>query len=253
MKLILKMVPLPKIDKSKRILFIGPHPDDIEIGCGGFVSKLIRNNAEVYFLICTDGACGSNDVNTNYETLKEIRKEEAIASSKFLGVKDIFFLNYPDGGKYEVSELSVDIAKVIIELKPDLVVCPSPLLATETHMDHLRCGDASRRVLLISEYPLVAKRQGIDISTIKDFPHNITLAYYYTAKVNKIVKIKKIDLLNKLESIKYHKSQPDSSDESIIKYLKFKAFSFGFRKCCRFGEGYYVLGPVHQHCFSENI
>lgn len=253
MKLIIKMAPLPKIDKCKKALFIGPHPDDIEIGCGGLVSKLIRNNAEVYFLICTDGACGSNDRNQDFEELARIRKEEAIASSKFLGVKDVFFLNYPDGGKYEVSDLSVDIAKIIINIKPDLVVSPSPLLMTETHMDHLRVGEAVRRSLLISEYPLVAKRQGLDISNIKEFPKGITLAYYYTAKVNKIIKLNKQDLLNKLESIKYHKSQPDSHDENIVKYIKYKAFTFGLKKICRYGEGYYVLGPVHQHCFSENI
>ena len=99
--------------------------------------------------------------------------------------------------------MSVDIAKVIIDIKPDLVVAPSPLLMTETHMDHLRCGEAARSSLLISEYPLLAKRQGIDISKINSFPHNITLAYYYSAKVNQIVKLKKIDFSKKLESIKY--------------------------------------------------
>ena len=253
MKLILKMAPLPKIDKCNRVLFIGPHPDDIEIGAGGLVSKLIRNGKEVYFIICLDGACGTMDVNADQEELAKTRKEEAIASAKFLGVKDIFFLDYPDGGRYEVSDLRVDIARVIIEVKPDLVVSPSPLLQTETHMDHLRVGEAARESLLISEFPLVAKRQGIDITKEDGFPKGISLAYYYTAKVNQRVRIKKVDLKNQLESIKYHKSQPDSTDPNLIKYIKFKAFTNGLRKCSRYGEGYYVLGPVHQHCFNENI
>ncbi len=253
MKLILKMVPLPKIDKCKKVLFIGPHPDDIEIGAGGLVSKLVRNGASVYFLICLDGACGSDDKNTDFAHLAEIRKEEATASSKYLGAKDIYFLNYPDGGKYEVSDLSVDIARVLIDLKPDLVVSPSPILPTETHMDHLRCGDAARRALLISEYPLVAKRQGIDIEKIEEFPKGINLAYYYTSKVNQVIKLKKIDLERQLESLRMHKSQPDSVDENVHKYIKYRAFVMGLKKCGRFGEGYFVLGPIHQHCFSENI
>lgn len=253
MKLILKMAPLPKIDKCEKVLFIGPHPDDIEIGAGGLVSKLIRSGKEVYFLICLDGACGTNDINVKYEDLAKTRKEEARNSAKFFGAKDIIFLDYPDGGKYEVSDLRVDIAKVLIDLKPDLVVSPSPLLQTETHMDHLRVGEAVRESLIISEFPLVAKRQGIDISGIDSFPHGINLAYYYTSKINQVVKLKKIDLVNKLESIKYHASQPDSKDENIVKYIKYKAFTLGLKKLTRYGEGYYVLGPVHQHCFSENI
>ena len=253
MKLILKMAPLPKIDKCEKVLFIGPHPDDIEIGAGGLVSKFVRNKKEVYFLICLDGACGSDDRNTDFDVLAKTRKEEAKKAAEFLGAKDVFFLDYPDGGKYEVSDLRVDIAKVILQVSPDLVVCPSPVLPTETHMDHLRVGEASRQSLLISEYPLVAKRQGIDISEIKDFSKHINLAYYYTSKVNQVVKLKKVDIENKIASIKYHQSQPDSKDENIFKYIKFKAFCFGIKKCGRYGEGYYVLGPVHQHCFSENI
>ncbi len=253
MKLILKMAPLPKIDKCKKVLFVGPHPDDIELGAGGLVNKLIRNNAEVYFLICLDGGCGSDDKTVEYEDLAKIRRSETLDSAKYLGVKDVFFLDYPDGGRYQVDDLSVDIAKILIDLKPDLVVSPSPFLRTETHMDHLRVGDAARRSLLISEYPLVAKRQGIDVEKIEEFPKGISLAYYYTDYVNQVIKLKKEDFNKKLESIKCHKSQPDSVDSNVFKYLKYKAFVMGLKKCARYGEGYYVLGPIHQHCFSEKI
>ena len=41
-KAILKFaVPLPKIEEQKRFLFIGPHPDDIEIGAGATAAKLV--------------------------------------------------------------------------------------------------------------------------------------------------------------------------------------------------------------------
>ena len=236
MKLILKMAPLPKIDKCKKVLFIGPHPDDIEIGAGGLVSKLVRNNAEVYFLICTDGACGSNDVNAKYDEIAKIRKEEAKASANFLKVKDVLFLDYPDGGDYLVSDLTNSIAKVIIDLKPDLVVAPSPFLETETHIDHLKVAEAARESLIISKFPLVAKRHSIE-SSDNTYPSDIVLAYYYTAKINQRVRLKKIDLLNKLASIKCHVSQPDANDENIVKYLKFKAFSIGFFKFARYAEG----------------
>lgn len=249
----MKLVPLPKIDKCKNALFIGPHPDDIEIGAGGLVSKLIRNGANVHFLICCDGGCGSDDRNLSTSEIANIRKEETLASAKFLGVKDVIFLDYPDGGIYSVDDLRKDIGKIILQIKPDLIVSPSPFLKTETHMDHIRVGEAARESLLISRYYHVAKRQGLEVSKEDEFLNGVNLAYYFEAKVNQIVKIKKIDLENKLKALAMHKSQTDSNDDNVVKYIKFKAKLFGIKRFASLGEGYYVLGPVHQHCFCENI
>ena len=44
-----------------KILALGAHPDDIEIGAGGFLSKLKNVNAEVYFGIMTYGQPYSPD------------------------------------------------------------------------------------------------------------------------------------------------------------------------------------------------
>ena len=66
-----------KIEKNQKIesfntyLFIGPHPDDIEIGAGATVSKLIKLKKKVVFLICTDGRFGR-------ENLKEDLSEEQL-------------------------------------------------------------------------------------------------------------------------------------------------------------------------------
>ena len=67
-KLILKFAaPLPQIEHYNRYLFIGPHPDDIEIGAGATAAKLAAAGKEVCFLICTDGRFGDGnapEVNT---------------------------------------------------------------------------------------------------------------------------------------------------------------------------------------------
>ena len=253
MSIIMRLVPLPKIDKCEKALFIGPHPDDIEIGAGGLASKLVRSGKKVYYLICCDGGCGTPDRNADPADIAAIRKSEAIEAGKVIGVKEVKFLDYPDGGVYSVEDLRVDIAKVILEIKPDLIVCPSPFLKTETHMDHIRVAEACRTSLLIAKFPLVAKRQGMDIEGISEFCNGITLAYYFSVDVNQIVKISKKDLENKIEALKKHASQMDSNIVDVFKYIKFKAKIFGIKRLARFGEGYFVLGTVHQHCFCENI
>lgn len=51
-------VPAVKLEAYRRYLFIGPHPDDIEIGAGATAAKLAAEGKDVAFLICTDGRYG---------------------------------------------------------------------------------------------------------------------------------------------------------------------------------------------------
>ncbi len=50
--------PIPNPESFRRYLFIGPHPDDIEIGAGATVAALTAAGKHVSFLICTDGRFG---------------------------------------------------------------------------------------------------------------------------------------------------------------------------------------------------
>jgi hypothetical protein len=45
----------------------------------------------------------------------------------------------------------------------------------------------------------------------------------------------------------------DTAFEGVFLYLDYKAKSFGKQVNSEFGEGFYALGPLHQHCFTENI
>ena len=40
--------------KYRKILLIGAHYDDIELGCGGTIAKLIKQGADVTAIIITD-------------------------------------------------------------------------------------------------------------------------------------------------------------------------------------------------------
>lgn len=253
LKILMKFVPLPDYKKIKKALFIGPHPDDIEIGAGATVKKLINQGTEVFFLIATDGGAGSKDPEMTAEKLPLIRREEAIASGKFLGVKEIEILDFPDGGVYEVEDLTTEIIKRIIKISPDAVFAPDPLLPTETHPDHLKTAEAARRSIPLAQFPLSVKRRGIELEKDTVLPANISLLYYYTARPNLYIPVSKAELEAKFAAIKLHKSQMDESFNGIFFYLRNKAKSFGWKARARYGEAFYALSPVHQHCFTENI
>ena len=99
--------PVPQAEAFERYLFIGPHPDDIEIGAGATAAKLAAAGKQVSFLVCMDGRYGLENApaSTTPEELTVLRKEEAIASARLLGVSDIHFLELCDGGAYDTDAL----------------------------------------------------------------------------------------------------------------------------------------------------
>ena len=94
-KLIIRAAaPLPAIEQYERFLFIGPHPDDIEIGAGATAAKLAEAGKAVCFFVCTDGRYGFDHAPAEIQTpdeLAAIRKDEAIRSADLLGIGDIRF------------------------------------------------------------------------------------------------------------------------------------------------------------------
>lgn len=253
LRLLLKAAPLPDYKKFKRVLFIGPHPDDIEIGAGGTARKLVLLGAEVYFLIASDGGAGSLDPGMTSEKLAAIRKKEALAAGAFLGVKATEVLAFPDGGDYSVEALTTEIVKRIVRIKPDAVFCPDLLLPTETHPDHLKTAEAARRAIPLAQFPLAVKRRGIELEEGDKLPQGINLLYYYTARPNIYIPLTKAEQEAKIAAIKMHASQIDESFEGIFRYLNFKSKSYGWKARAKHGEAFYGLGPLHQHCFPEKI
>ncbi|UKI14783.1 MAG: PIG-L family deacetylase [Clostridiales bacterium] len=142
-------------------MFVAPHPDDIEIAVGSTVARLAREGKDVYYLVCTDGRFGTEDEKVSPETLVKIRRDEQLASAKILGVKDVKFLPFEDGGMYDEVALRIEIAKVIAEIKPDVVIGPDHKLYPESHPDHLRVGEAvSKAYFMCSNVNMMKKRQG---------------------------------------------------------------------------------------------
>ena len=241
--------PLPKIEQFERFLFIGPHPDDIEIGAGATAAKLARQGKKVCFLICADGRYGtSNSPGIRPEEMAEIRKREAAESARSLGIEDVRFLGLSDGGFYDMSDLVRGIAAVIGEFKPDVIFAPDPFVSSECHKDHLNVGNAAREVSVFAPYEGIMSAYGAASAPVK------ALAYYFTAKANTFVDTAGY-LPVQLDSIfKYHRSQfPEGcyDAKSISLYLKLRAYDFGIRTLHKTAEGFRVLGPTQMHCLPE--
>ena len=241
---------LPKIDSFNTYLFVGPHPDDIEIGAGATVAKLIKLNKEIHFLICTDGRFGNGHMlDKTYDEVAAKRKEESIASAKFLGLKEenIHFLNLSDGGFYEYDDLVKGIAKVVGKVNPDIIFGPDPLSKSECHKDHLNVGNAVKQIACFAPYPGIMENYGAKKAAVK------VVAFYMSANCNRYYKTSGYFNTQIKSVADFHKSQfIDNEFDSIKLYLKLRSIEYGLKCFSLSGEGFRVLGTTHMHCLPES-
>ncbi len=243
-------VPLPRLESFSRYLFIGPHPDDIEIGCGATVSRLAAMGKEIGFLICLDGRYGLGNApeGTTPEQLVDIRKAEATASARLLGASDIRFLDFCDGGFYDVTELRTAIARYVGEFKPDVIFAVDPDVPNECHIDHIQIGQQCKIVAKLAPFREIMERYGAESAQVK------AIALYMTARPNRYVRTSKKDLDKQIQAMKTNKSQfPEGCGDlsSVSLYLKLRSFFYGMRRLRGHAEGFRVIDALHMHCFPE--
>lgn len=249
--LILKAAaPTPHIEHYQRFLFVGPHPDDIEIGAGATAGKLATMGKDICFLICTDGRFGDGNAPEGIrgDSLVEVRKQEAIASAAMLGISDVRFLDLSDAGFYDKQELAEKIAQVIGDFQPDVVLAPDPDVTSECHADHLNVGSTVKQVAYFAPYGSIMAQYEALSAPVQ------ALAFYMTAKPNRFVKTRGYFRLQQKAIFDCHLSQfPKNSAEaaSIGLYLKLRALEFGLRSGKGVAEGFRVLGVTHMHCLPE--
>jgi LmbE family N-acetylglucosaminyl deacetylase len=205
---------IPKIDTLfERILAIGPHPDDIELGCFGTLARFSKAGSQLAFVVLTAGGVGG-------ET--KTRKAEASASAKMLGAK-LYMADLPDTQISEGQPTIRIIEEAIKEFKPTVVLVNS---ANDTHQDH---RNAAKAAISASRFvPMVLFYQ--TPSSTRFFNPQIFI------EINKFID-------QKMEAVKLHKSQgenvymADRAVKGLAEFLGLQIYQ---------GGKYYEGFEIHQ-------
>lgn len=123
-----------------KVMVVSPHPDDAEIGAGGTIASWVKQGQEVFYVVCTNGDKGSPDPDMTSETLAKIRQQEQMEAAKILGVSEVIFLGYPDGGLEDTPAFRGDIVRMIRKHRPDVVLTTDPYRKYWWHRDHRITG-----------------------------------------------------------------------------------------------------------------
>lgn len=112
------------------VLAIGAHPDDVELGCGGTLAKLISEGKKVAIVDLTQGELGTRGTNFT-------RAEEAAEAAKILGISARENLKMKDGFIQNSEEYQMKIVTMIRKYQPEIVLSNA---IDDRHPDHAKAS-----------------------------------------------------------------------------------------------------------------
>ena len=226
-----------------KILALGAHPDDVELGAGATLAKHSRQGDACGIVDLTLGEMGTRGT-------PEIRLEEAKNAAQILGIDIRENLKLRDGFISNDEQSQLKVIEVIRKYRPDIVLCNAP---NDRHPDH---GEASRLVVRASFLAGLRKIKTSIEGELQEPWRPLSVYHYiqyYDFTPDFIVDVSGF-MDAKMDSIKAHSSQffdPNSKEpETVISSQGFfqsitsRAEEWGRQIYKKSGEGFIKERPI---------
>jgi len=227
-----------------RILVINAHPDDVDFSAAGTIAGWTDAGIEVTYCVVTDGDAGGFDESVPRAEIAPMRRAEQTAAAACVGVTDLRFLGYPDGRVEATLALRKDLARVIRQVRPDRLLCPTPERNYQrmpaSHPDHRAVGSAALDAVYPDArnpfaFPDLRSEEGLDAWTVRE-------VWIGSARPNHWVDVT-ATFDRKVAALRAHKSQTSQMDnlEGFLReWLARNAQQAGWAEG-RLAEGFQVM------------
>ena len=197
-------------EQKQKILAVGAHPDDIELGCSGILRKHILRGDEVFCVVASFGEKSGD---------REERKFEEATVAKLMGVKKIDFLGIPDTMIKHDGD-TVSLLDQHIKENIDIIYVHSP---RDYHQDHVN----------IAKSVLSASRKMKNSIFFYETP-STTIEFKPTLYVDISDVIE-----DKLKYIKQYRSQNKDymEEQAVIGLARYRGYSIGVKYAEAFEVG----------------
>lgn len=126
---------------NRTIVILAAHPDDEALGCGGTIAKLADEGATVHVAFLADGVFSRIGNAGAQQAELAARRAAAQKACDILGVKSVFFGEFPDNRMDTIALLDIikPIETLIAKYQPDTVFTHH---AGDVNIDHQRIHEA---------------------------------------------------------------------------------------------------------------
>jgi LmbE family N-acetylglucosaminyl deacetylase len=224
-------------------LVVAAHPDDIEFGCAGTVSRWVAEGAHVTYALITNGAAGSSDPEMTRSRLAQLRAAEAQAAAKVVGVERVEFLGYEDGLLEPTLEVRERIVRLIRRVRPEVVVTTDPTTNYMgdfyiNHPDHRAAGRATLDAVIPGSDTRLAYTELLDEGLE---PVKLSGVWIMMSQEPNVVVDITDQMERKLESLACHVTQMPADPSETQGFVRGLAEQTAKDEAFRYGEGFRVF------------
>ncbi|MEZ5322405.1 MAG: PIG-L deacetylase family protein [Microthrixaceae bacterium] len=194
------------LDPPRRALAIGAHPDDVEFCCGATVARWARSDTVLGHVVLTDGSKGTWDAAADIEALIARRAAEQAEAHRLLGGRgDLFMLGRVDGELHHDRQTVGEVARIIREFRPDIVIGHDPWKRYRLHPDHRAAGFVTVDAVVAARDPHFFPEHGLP-------PHRPSALLLFEAdEANHLEPTDEAATSAKLAALEAHASQHETT------------------------------------------
>lgn len=222
---------MPKVD----ILAIAAHRDDVELTCGGTLIKAVSLGRTTAVVDLTAGELGTRGS-------ADLRGQESDRAAQVMGLSARENLGLPDGGVTNTPETRAQLARLIRQFAPSVVIAPS---LRGKHPDHIVSSQLIRDACFVAGLKKVAP--DVPVHRPRKIIHCLAYREDYV-KPTFVVDISDV-FEKKLEAIKCYSSQFDEAiqagevnpnGEPLYDVIRHHAAHYGSLIRTRYGEPFFT-------------
>ena len=230
------MMPGEQLD----LIAVGAHPDDVEIGCGGTMARLVKLGYRVGIVDLTDGEP------TPHSPGPEVRLAEARRAAETLGVHVRETLPFPNRRLFDCFETRVALAKLFRRYRPHVVLglTGKTVLASPDHYQTMLIIDAAVFYSRLTKWDEhfeglaahnVAGQVGFTLAMRSLEQH--AGAGYFVANISDTLELK-------LAAIRAYQTQFPPAKEGVLRLIEAVNRHYGQMAGFEAGELFYSARPI---------
>ncbi len=205
---------------GKRVLFLGAHPDDIELGCGALIYHIVKQT-EILCVTLSDNQKNPDLKNVKYEQYEAM---EVLGVSKKKMIFGPFTTRVFPDARQDILEYFLQLRR---DFQPDLIFVHSK---QDVHQDHLTMTDEALRAfrgITVLGFDVVRSSYGF-------FPHFL-------------VEVTEEDVNKKIEALSKYKTYRDKYyfNSELTRSIMVR---HGALAELPFAEGFDILRIVGEFC-----
>jgi N-acetylglucosamine malate deacetylase 1 len=225
--------------QSLDVVAVAPHPDDLEITCGGTLAKLVRQGYKVGIIDLTTGE-------PTPRGSEEIRAREAEAARQMLGIPLRINAGLPNRVLMDIPEYRFILATLFRRYRPTVVIATAgrtPAASPDHHQAHLLI-EAARFYSQLTKWD-----ERFDGTAPYRIPHLVYAPFTFDAEIRHWQSTFVIDITDtfeqKIAAIQCYASQFDPERfERVRHFISGGNISVGSKCGFAYGEQFALAQPV---------